>query len=213
MQTVSQLNEVAQHLSAVRHQLPHGQQSFADSLITQQLSGKKPLSEKQEYWLHELLKKATNPPKPTTVDLGVDVSGIVKLFVTAGSKLKWPTITLALGVEERPLVLTRAGKSAKYPGSVNVKVKTYNGYDWLGRVLEDGTWMPGRLAEDYPILEDFLRQFAESPAEIAAEYGKKTGRCCFCNLKLSDARSLFVGYGKTCAGHYNLPYPAMSEVN
>ena len=32
-----------------------------------------------------------------------------------------------------------------------------------------------------------------------------TGRCCFCQLKLSDPKSAEVVYGPTRAKHYDLP--------
>ena len=41
---------------------------------------------------------------------------------------------------------------------------------------------------------------------IAKDYGSRTGRCMFCRRKLSDDRSLAVGYGPDCAKSHFLPW-------
>lgn len=51
-----------------------------------------------------------------------------------------------------------------------------------------------------------MDEFEANPEEFVAAYGKRTGRCCFCRLKLTDPRSEQVGYGKICARHYSLPW-------
>jgi hypothetical protein len=206
------LNEVAQNLDSVKSNLPPFRQEFADDLIAQQLNGKKPLSEKQAFWLNKLFEMATEPkPEPKKVVIG-SVAGIIALFQTAGSKLKYPAIVI--DVSDVTIRMYRAGAQAKEPGSVTVTRRNeYGEYEWIGRVSLDGNWTPGRKAEEVPMIEDFLTQFAADPAGIAAAFGKKTGRCCFCNSALTDERSLHVGYGPTCASHYELPYPKKSELN
>lgn len=44
-----------------------------------------------------------------------------------------------------------------------------------------------------------------SRAEIAA-FGHRSSRCVFCGKQLDDERSVFAGYGETCAGHRGLPW-------
>lgn len=51
-----------------------------------------------------------------------------------------------------------------------------------------------------------IDEFESNPEAFVAAYGKKTGRCCFCRLRLTDPRSEEVGYGKICARHYRLPW-------
>ena len=55
-------------------------------------------------------------------------------------------------------------------------------------------------------MHKLLQRLAADPAGVASKYGKMTGRCCFCHLQLTDAKSLAVGYGKTCAKNYGLPW-------
>lgn len=47
---------------------------------------------------------------------------------------------------------------------------------------------------------------AENPAKVAADYGRLSGRCCFCKIELTDEKSIAVGYGPQCARSYGLPY-------
>ena len=54
-----------------------------------------------------------------------------------------------------------------------------------------------------------LKAFAKDPATFAAQYGKHTGKCCFCDIRLTDDRdgsSVEVGYGPVCAKKWNLPH-------
>lgn len=45
----------------------------------------------------------------------------------------------------------------------------------------------------------------------AAAFGKLTGQCVYCAQKLTDERSLSVGYGPTCAENNGLPWGEVSE--
>ena len=44
-------------------------------------------------------------------------------------------------------------------------------------------------------LSKLLGKLAMNPARVAADYGKLSGNCCFCNSKLTDEKSTSVGYG------------------
>lgn len=43
-------------------------------------------------------------------------------------------------------------------------------------------------------------------ADEAAAWGHDHDRCIFCDLPLTDDRSVAAGYGKVCAGHHGLPW-------
>jgi hypothetical protein len=51
-----------------------------------------------------------------------------------------------------------------------------------------------------------IDEFETDPEKVVAEYGRKTGRCCFCKLKLTDRRSEEMGYGPVCAMRFQLPW-------
>jgi hypothetical protein len=149
-----------------------------------------------------------------------DLSGILALFDKAAQHLKRPAIVLAVpevgpaGALNRGMWTIRlsiAGGRAKVPGSVTVLdgERGDEGRDWLGRITVDGTYQPGRAANGRTeAITARLRAFAATPALVAKDSARLTGRCCFCNLALTDERSTAVGYGATCADHYGLPWGA-----
>jgi hypothetical protein len=119
--------------------------------------------------------------------------------------LKWPKVRLQLA-DGSPLVLSVAGPASKAPGQVNL---TDGGP--FGRNVFYGRVSPAGVADlrDLPARNEVvgvLRRLASEPEKVAAEYGKLTGNCCFCNRELSDERSTAVGYGPVCADHFGLPW-------
>jgi hypothetical protein len=141
-----------------------------------------------------------------------DLSGITALFAKAAEHLRYPAIVLsvpgAVGVATL-IRLSVAGERARVPGSITVTEgeRGDDGRAWLGRVLLDGTYQPAQAANGRTeAITARLRAFAAEPAKVAADHGRLTGRCCFCNIALKDERSTAVGYGATCASHYGLPW-------
>jgi uncharacterized protein Veg len=138
-----------------------------------------------------------------------DLSSVFALFDRAKKHLKFPAIVLSVPDAGMSLRLNVAGERASIPGSVTVldAERTEIGRTWLGRILRDGTYQPSRDANGRTdAVVSRLRAFAAEPAKIAADHGKLTGSCCFCNRSLTDKRSTAVGYGATCASHYGLPW-------
>lgn len=52
----------------------------------------------------------------------------------------------------------------------------------------------------------FLTEDDRISAEDAARFGQVTGICVFCSRKLTDERSITVGYGPVCADREGLPW-------
>lgn len=186
--------------------LPEKDLKFANSLIEN--SQYRPLSIEQARWLGILVDR-TRPPPPEKV-IG-DFSGVYALFERAAKHLKHPKIRLLLG--DAPVTLYVAGERSRMPGVVNV-VKTppdavdYGSQVWLGRVAKDGKWAPARnlSKEDEKETTKLLKELAKNPEVVAANYGRLTGRCCFCYKSLADERSTQVGYGPVCASRYGLKW-------
>jgi hypothetical protein len=198
-----------QTLREMLPKIPVNQQPFALSLIEQ--SSRRMLSDKQIYWVNKLIADATTPaPSPVSpVNVG-NLTAINELFATARGHLKFPAIVMSVPAADRLVRINVAGPKAKHPGTLNVtsgEKPEYERRTWYGRVMKDGSYVPskdaGPLAQ---AISERLKAFAADPAGIAAEHGKLTGRCCFCNIHLSDKRSTAVGYGKTCAAHYGLTW-------
>jgi hypothetical protein len=133
------------------------------------------------------------------------LAGVLALFAKAKeSRLKRPAVVLHVpGVGE--LKITMAGERARVPGSLNVATNAKFGEGtWYGRILANGTFEASPRDATPAGLIDGLTAFAAEPAKVAAEHGRLTGRCCFCNLALTDERSTAVGYGQTCARKWGL---------
>lgn len=189
-----------------------------------QNSKRRTLSDKQIYWVKELTKRALAIPAVVKTSVIGDMAGIKKLFANVASKLKYPKITLSYvpangvtgyngptynGPAYKYLVIKQAGPNASQPGTLNISSEGgYGSAIWYGRIQDDGTFEQSRntgiqISEE---IIDRLIAFAKDPAKVAAEHGKLTGRCCFCNKHLDDERSTDMGYGPVCAKNYKLPW-------
>lgn len=180
-------------------------QAFAFSLLTahKRCAQKRwNFSPKQAHWCAVLAERATKPA-PQAVKLG-DMGGLYALFEKAAEKLKHPAIVVMSPVGE--IRLSVAGPKAKQPGTINVAEKgPFEVAAYFGRIAKDGSFTPSHKGAPVELVE-FLTGFAQEPAKFAAQHGHATGACCFCAKKLTDPKSLAVGYGETCASHYGLPW-------
>lgn len=176
-------------------------QVFAKSLI--ECAERNPLSEKQEYWVKELINRAaiSFEQKQTAVQTTVSVQGIIEL-IRRNNNAKRPKIRFL--VNDVEFVISVASSSASIPGSLNI----VSSNQWFGRIHLDGKYEASRkISEDkHADVVKSLTVIAADPTKAAADFGKKTGRCCFCSLHLDDAKSLEVGYGPICAKRYKLPW-------
>jgi hypothetical protein len=142
-------------------------------------------------------------PETKTVALGT-FTPIYKMFETAAQHLKHPKLKFQLD-NGRMLKLYRAGARSKFPGLVNVTDGgAFGQNEWYGRIAADGTWTQAQTVPTEVV--EAVKALAQGPAAYVGEKGRLAGACCFCGLRLTDARSTTVGYGSICAGHYGLPW-------
>jgi hypothetical protein len=178
--------------------------SFAASLVSQW--DDRGLSDNQIAWVHRLAVDADAPAAVPAAQVGLpDLSRIVTLF--AAASVNYPRVTFDIPERNAFIVLSLCGEKSRTPGAVNVtNGEAFGSVEnrFFGRVNRDGTFTPGRDAT--PLVGKVLSEMANDPAGFAARYGKKSGRCCFCNAELTDERSTTVGYGKICAAHWGLPW-------
>lgn len=211
--TTEQQLKVNELAAVALPKLPKGKQEFAASL-TGQATKKGRLSEKQWEWVDRLIDLAANPPAPPkAIDLGSSVAGVIALFDKAASHLKRPKIRLS--VADTPVRLMRFGSESMFPGAVGVRAggsdPSYPRF-YVGRIEQDGRFLPKREAEEFPFLEDLLTAIAADPAKVMADYGKLAGACCMCGKGLDVEQSTHVGYGPVCAKKWGLPYPTKTEL-
>ena len=120
----------------------------------------------------------------------------------AKETLKSPSIQIV--TDDATYSLTIAGEQSQLPGTINIVSKSI----WYGRIFLDGKFQPSKKIPE-PIIEQLmnaLQAFNNNPERMAHAYGRRTGRCCFCNLPLTNEKSIDVGYGPVCARNYRLKY-------
>lgn len=170
------------------------------------------LSPKQDAFLNALALRATKttPAQAAPIAVG-DVTRIVDLLEQARKHLTSPAFVMQ--GNGKGVRVSIAGAGALVPNSITVTSidrdpQNENRRTWYGRITRDGGYQAvGKLtAEDVTEIATTLRTFAADPAGEAAKYGRLHGRCCFCMRALKDERSTAVGYGGTCAAHYELPW-------
>jgi hypothetical protein len=139
---------------------------------------------------------------PTSEEFGV---AIPELFANAiNSRLRGPKIQIRLVTPVgHVLVLKRAGTRSKWPGSVRI---TDDEGTYFGAIGIDGMLYPSSLMT--PDIRAALERLAGDTVGAALDYAKLSGRCCFCNYRLTDARSVAHGYGPDCAARFKLPWCA-----
>jgi hypothetical protein len=134
----------------------------------------------------------------------LNVSGIFSLFEHAiAHSLKYPKIRLQTSSGQN-VVLSRAGDKSRYTGQIQVTDgRPYGANTYFGRIDTAGIFHVSTADATVSVL---LTRLADNPADVASEYGRLTGQCCFCGLALKDARSTAVGYGPICADKFGLPW-------
>lgn len=185
-------------------------QIFASSLLTS-LSSKGALSAKQWHWVGVLAERATKPAQPAeTVQVG-DVAGIVALIGAAQkSGLKRPAVLLSVG--NATARISVAGPASKYVGQIMVTSGARDAQTgmrtWFGRITQAGAFLPSMKLEAAQKAELIvaLTALSADPEGVAAEFGKKTGACCFCASPLTDGTSVALGYGPICAQRWGLDH-------
>lgn len=175
--------------------------AFAQSLLKYSTRG---LSAKQMYWVGVLADRCTEaPPEQAVVADSLQVKEIFALL-ERNNAAKRPKLRIMISQKE--IQISRAGLKARYPGSINIV--QLEGKMYLGRVHLDGKFEPARYIEPARAqdIAEALKEFSANPEQVAREYGKQTGNCCFCAKHLDDERSLLMGYGPVCAANYKLPW-------
>ena len=133
----------------------------------------------------------------------IEAHALLALFDQAASRVKFPKVSFGEG--DALVKFARAGRASKYEGSVNVTDgRPFGENKWYGRIERDGKFKPSRSCTQE--VSDQVKDFNADPAGYSAARGKATGNCVYCRQTLSDNRSLSVGYGKTCANTYGLPW-------
>lgn len=136
----------------------------------------------------------------------MDYQNIFSLFRSGVGAAKYPKVTLQTKRGE-VVVLKLAGSKSKYEGQIQiVDDQPFGSNRYYGRIELNGGLIGS--PDITPNVEDLLQRLTADPIGTCAEIGRLTGNCVFCTKSLTDATSLAVGYGSTCAKKRSLPYKA-----
>ena len=239
--TTENISELCDQLEAVRPHLKSSGQNFAQSLIRQGRS-KGFLSAKQLPFVHKMIAEgndmkgkhastmasrdaarvareaareahriATTPVSDSEAMTGFEA--VLELFDGAGATLTRTKIHLITDDGQEVVV-----RSNRRNGESNDVLYIHNhGADYNDRDSQFGHITKSTAGWNFtPATTEsvvaVMTQFRNDPIATVSEMGRKSGRCCFCSLPLTDFKSTAHGYGPICAKHYALPYsktPAM----
>lgn len=203
--------EKAEDLGRLLDQLGPADRKFADSLLNgpSGFRAKGQFSEKQEYWVDTLIRRAITGTKAEQVGVKVGVpDALIKRFEFAGDKLKYPRLMMlipSVGL----LSVSLCGEKSMYKGDWHLKNPESQQY-W-GRLSRSGEYHPSGLARQMPVewkraMMQVLQGLASDPDSLLSQFGKALGNCCFCWGKLETPESLHFGYGPVCAKNWGLPW-------
>lgn len=202
MERYAKLLDDMQQLINVKSDLSEKDQSFASSLINQFVNTKG-LSARQWEWVGKLAERGT-----AIEPLYGNFEPLLVAFRLAGEHLKYPKIRL-VSEQERFVQLNF------FPDSQVIKVFVDgwqgHGFRKFAGLIEDGMikpWSRDRLTDDVRMV---IESLANDPIGVSKAMAAKLGACIYCGNRLSDPISKRMGYGKTCASHYGLPYGANAE--
>jgi hypothetical protein len=151
---------------------------------------------------------AAQAPQTERTATGVSMTPLIAFLARAADHIKRPKARFLGPDGKSELRISVAGAGSREPGALQIKLAG----EWIGRITPEG--VAYRLPQN---VIELLAKIAEEPAAHAKAYGALMGHCSFCNLPLTDAGSLSVGYGPICAGNYNLPWmsfgvPELKEI-
>jgi hypothetical protein len=140
---------------------------------------------------------------PSVAEIAKAASGI-----STGNKNKSPIASLKCPriefiINKRRIAFFPAGQKSVNAGSINITDGAkYPGNTWYGRISPRGDFFSGAACDEE--IAAIVERFADDPVGFVEEFGRKSGVCAFCTTRLTDERSVGVGYGPTCAKRWGL---------
>ena len=147
------------------------------------------------------------PAEPAVIEAEIITATVPKslhaIFTAALANVRFPRLTFTVGGET--LIFRLAGDKSRNPGSISVTDDgRYPDNRFFGAIGTDGFWNPSSSCPDH--VAQIVAEVLADPAGQLALYGQTSGYCACCGRQLTDPRSLAVGYGATCAAHWDLPW-------
>ena len=154
------------------------------------------LTEKQIEVLKKILRDSIANQARAKNQGSISVDKIKELFeVPKSNGLKYPKFT----VGDITLSLPTENSASYNKDAIYVR---HEGV-YVGKIM-DGKFMPLSFCD--ASVSDKLMAIAKDPRGEAVGHGHLHGNCSMCRKRLSDERSMFVGYGQTCAKNWGMPW-------
>jgi hypothetical protein len=183
----------------------HRSKAFATSL-SQDLARFGSLFPNKRFFLHSLAREQLNREggqAPIVSPNGL-LPNIAK-FLTPVSDRIASGARVEFQSGEITVRINRAGPQSKYPESFYITRSDAESFDvYMGRIAKDGGFFP--MPKCGPDVLALLDEFECDPVAFVTGYGLRTGRCFACRKYLDDEVSIAIGCGRTCAGHYGIPW-------
>jgi hypothetical protein len=180
---------------------------FGSSLCDQYFS-RTYLSEKQWYWVGELLKKAGDSSGTSSASSDIkeifDGKKIHQLLSTASRRLKYPRLRYQTDGRSKIVFCYAADNTSKWYGCVFIDNGGKENKKRYGFIASNGAGSINRDAP--PEIKALIRKIADEPTGIAKLQGQAYSSCCFCGLELTNKSSIHHGYGPICADNWGLPW-------
>lgn len=126
----------------------------------------------------------------------LDLSAITDAMAKAqDSGIKFPKMRLLAG--DAGFILSMAGASSKWAGSLYLKSTEHGGY--LGRITKGRFYADREVAAD---LEQAIVTACQDPKQSAVAYGRRTGSCSCCGRELTNHASIEAGIGPICESRF-----------
>jgi len=165
------------------------------------LARKARLSDKQIAWVHILVVEHETPRALGGLENLLSIRDMMDQAHERGVAM--PKIVLATDSGGK-VKISRAGSSSRAPGTIWIT----DGKPFGQNTLYGSIDLNGRFTvrDDEEEIMSLLKSFNADPASTATAHGHATGNCCFCRKRLTDVRSVAMGYGPICAENFSLPW-------
>jgi hypothetical protein len=161
--------------------------NFHQSLVEQARTNRG-LSDKQWAWVFYLAEEEKSKNTPVcTLAFDVIWDALHREMKLQNPSFLVNTLKFAIPYKQDKKHLVAIINDGRFLGYVNDKFEFYGNNDILN-VKEE--------------IEEINSDFVAA----VKKHGLEQGTCCFCRKKLTTPDSRHNGYGKTCAGHYGMPY-------
>lgn len=164
------------------------------------------------FWIHKCVLEEGDRKADDAIQFIGD-----SFLVAIGCGLKRPMIRLhhkghrfKLYLSQRGTICIKTGRLAVTEwapdGTPNKWSTEPDGNEVYMGCLLRGKFLPVQLRHQTETEKEFLAKLFADPVPFMVQCSKDLGRCCYCPQPLSDPVSKRLGYGRTCAMRWGLPW-------